>query len=164
MGTLEIVVGLAQMAAAAAVLVAVFAYLLSKKQLNFDVITSCTTRWQQIMPQLVEGKGIRRIEAEERYVDLCNEELFYFREGYLPKVVVREWLSGMVYYLPHYHGEVQDEELKGVFGEMVDSRRLDPYPRVKEIFTVAQPRNPHVEGEREALVDDIMGNIKRSTR
>jgi hypothetical protein len=35
-------------------------------------------------------------------VDLCNEELFYFVEGYLPQEVIREWLTGMVLYLPHY--------------------------------------------------------------
>jgi len=78
---LKSVAYLAEVVAAAAIVVAVLSYALSRKQLNFDVITSCTTRWQQIMPAMIRPKDDRSSDVEERYVDLCNEELFYFKEG-----------------------------------------------------------------------------------
>jgi hypothetical protein len=160
---LRIAAYVAEVVAAAAILVAVFSYTHARKQLNFDVITSCTTRWQQLMPELTRPKDDRSKVAEEQYVDLCNEELFYCKEGYVPEVVVHEWLTGMIYYLPHYDGKVQGDTLKKVFGEMVDPKLLDSYPRVKEVFSVDQSYDPYVESQRRDLLNAILKNMKRST-
>lgn len=162
MESLRAVAYLAEVVAAVAILVAARSYVMTSKQLNFDVMTSGTTRWQQIMPELTRSKGDRSKDAEERYVDLCNEELFYCKQCYVPKVVVREWLRGMVYYLPHYGGEVHDKTLKKAFDEMVDPTLLDSYRRVREIFSVDHPYDVNDETEREALIDDILKNMKRS--
>lgn len=150
----------AQVIAATAVIYAAVTYSLNRKQLNFDVITSCTARWQEIMPNLEKTlkDGEHNWEVEERYVDLCNEELFYFVEGYLPKAVVGEWLTGMVLYVPHYRGEIEDEDLKEVFDRMVRPERLEGYPRVRSIFNLDRPYNP--KEEREELVGEIEKKIE----
>lgn len=43
-----------------------------------------------------------RIKSENRlkYLDLINEQTFYFRHGYIPFDVAIEWLDGMLEYLP----------------------------------------------------------------
>jgi hypothetical protein len=158
---LRAVAYLAEVVAAVAILVAALSYIITRKQFNFGVITSCTTRWQQIMPEVIRSKADRSKVVEERYVDLCNEELFYCKEGYVPKVVVREWLNGMVDYLPHYHGELRDKILKKAFDEMVDPKLLDSYPRVKEIFSMDRPYNVNEETEREVLIKNLLKNMKR---
>lgn len=161
---LEAVADVAQVIAAGAIFIAALSYTLNRKQLNFDVITSCTARWQEIMPDLerAQKEGERRVEVDERYVDLCNEELFYFIEGYLPKEVIREWLTGMVLYLPHYHSEVQDENLKEAFNKMVPSVRFKGYPRVEVIFDLDRAYNP-IE-EREEVVREIEKRIEDFSR
>ena len=57
------------------------------------------------MPKLKSQDKNERQEAIKQYIDLCNEELFYFKHGYLPEEIVNEWLDGMIYYLPHFDGE-----------------------------------------------------------
>lgn len=74
---------------------------LSRKQLNFAAIISCTEPFQTIISELKSSNTSVEMGAVKRYVDLCNEELFYFKHNYLPNEIVDEWLEGMIYYLPH---------------------------------------------------------------
>ncbi len=102
---LESLAYVAQIVGVVVLLYVAYSYLLQRKQLNFDVMTSCTARFQDILPLLRSEVQEERDKGEEQYVDLCNEQLFYFANGYLPPEVIEEWLDGMVLYLPHYDGE-----------------------------------------------------------
>ncbi len=95
----------AQIVGVIVLLYAAYSYLLQRQQLNFDVMTSCTARFQNILPLLHFEVREERDKGEERYVDLCNEQLFYFANDYLPPEVIEEWPDGMVLYLPHHDGE-----------------------------------------------------------
>ena len=81
---LESLAYVAQIVAAGVLVYAASAYLLQRQQLNFDVITNCTTRFQEMLPGLYSDNATVREKAKSQYVDLCNEELFYFINGYLP--------------------------------------------------------------------------------
>ena len=35
-----------------------------------------------------------------RYIDLTNEELFYFQHHYIPKEISKEWIDGMIDFIP----------------------------------------------------------------
>ncbi len=167
MDLLEAAAYFAHVVAAGAVFVAAVTYALNRKQLNFDVITSCTARWQEIMPDLeraLKEKGHSKGEVAERYVDLCNEELFYFVEGYLPQEVVREWLTGMVLYLPHYDYESRNEDRPEAFDGMVSSQLFEGYPRVKDVFHLDRVYDPGEERQREALVREIEGRLEGVSR
>ncbi len=163
---LEAAAYVAQIFAAGAIVLAAVTYAVHRKQLNFEVITSCTARWQEIMPDLeraVSG-GDPDGEVAERYVDLCNEELFYFMEGYLPKEVAREWLTGMVFHLPHYQGKFENEDRPEAFSDMVSPELLKGYPRLNGVFNLDRAYDPRQDSEREALVDEIEGKIGSGSR
>jgi hypothetical protein len=75
-------------------------YKTTVKQLSFEIVNSCTSRFHAILKDLKHAPtDIDNIEA---YIGLCNEELFYFKYDYLPKDVVLEWLAGMKDTVPHF--------------------------------------------------------------
>lgn len=116
------------------------------------------------MPELTRVKRRRSRDAEKRYVDLCNEELFYCEAGYVPEVVVREWLNGMTDFLPHYHGRVVSGPFTKTFDEMVDYQLLDSYPRVKRVFSVGRPYDLAVSSERVKLISELSRNLARPSK
>ena len=71
----------AQIVSSIALLVAAFAFLVSRNQLNFGVITSCDDRFQRIVPWMESRDRQEREQGERQYVDLYNEQLFYFRNN-----------------------------------------------------------------------------------
>ncbi len=112
------------------------------------------------MTKLKSTKEEDRQEAIKQYIDVCNEELFYFKHGYLPKEVVNEWLDGMIYYLPHFKdGENvnKDEDCLNEIAEM-----LHEYPRIKEAFKVSREFNLSEYEERKELIKIIKTNLKKT--
>ena len=91
---------LAQNAGGLAFFVAALTYLIHRNSLNFTMIMSCNQRFQDIMGDLEDRDKTKKQRAKTRYVDLCNEQLFYFKNGYLPREVIEEWLESMIDYLP----------------------------------------------------------------
>ena len=79
---LESLAYVAQIVAVGVLIYAACSYLLQRQQLNFDVVTNCTARFQGVLPGLYSDDESQRREAQSKYVDLCNEELFYFLNGY----------------------------------------------------------------------------------
>ena len=153
--TIETLAYVAQIVAVAVLIYAARTYLLQRQQLNFDVITNCTARFQDILPGLYSGEK----EAKERYVDLCNEELFYFENGHLPDDVIKEWIDGMVLYLPHCDGhEWHPKSEPDSEPHRVGPEFLNRYSRIEKAFEVG--RSYDIKGERKELVDKIHGNIK----
>ena len=74
------------------------------------------------------------------YIDLVNEELFYFQNGFLPRVVAEEWLDGMIDMIPIYdpYGNVLN---LGYCIPIIHQRKLlDQYRfrRVRRAFTIKQ--------------------------
>lgn len=121
-------------------LVGVAAFFYSKRrnliQFQFSVMLSCVERFQKLFPELLgKEKDIWRIRE---YIDLANEELFYFQRGYIPKEVIVEWLDGMLLYLPVYvlgsALPVNYELLP--YPEIHDQKLLAGYPRLKKAFKI----------------------------
>ncbi len=162
---LESLAYLAQIIAVGVLIYAARSYLLQRQQLNYDVITNCTQRFQEILPGLYSDDAKEREESKIRYVDLCNEELFYFAEGYVPSDVIREWIDGMVLYLPHHNGvdwcpipEDHNERHR------ISPRFLDRYSRIWEIFDVGECYSLETPNSRSELVSKIYANIQRQAK
>jgi len=86
-----------------AIIVAVTQLIINRKQLYRFTAARCIDKFRDL-ENLKTGKE----EDVLKYVDLVNEELFYMQHSYIPNVVSREWLDGMLDYLPvHNHrGEI----------------------------------------------------------
>ena len=134
---------------------AAYTYYLSKKQFNFTVITSCTDRFQKIMGQLKSGNEDERLRAIKQYVDLCHEELFYFKNKYLPDEVIDEWIEGMIYYLPHFKAGENVNRSSDYLAEVIDENLLEDYPRIRNAFIVSREYNLADETDRKDLVRSV---------
>ncbi len=162
---LESLAYLAQIVAVGVLIYAARSYLLQRQQLNYDVITNCTQRFQEILPGLYSDDDKEREQSKIRYVDLCNEELFYFAEGYVPPDVIREWIDGMVLYLPHHNDgawcptpEDHDERHR------ISPQLLDRYSRISKIFDVGECYDLETPNRRSELVSKIYVNVQRQAK
>ena len=134
---------------------------LNRKQLNFSAIISCTKRFQEIIGQLKSADPALKAGTVKRYVDLCNEELFYFKHKYLPDEIIDEWLEGMIYYLPHITKNSQNvNEEPTCLREIHDEGLLDDYPRLKDTFTVSRAYNLGEKSDRDALISGIKQRLE----
>jgi len=96
--------------------------------------------------------------AKKRYVDLCNEQVFYFRSGYLPREVMEEWLESMVDYLPLFD-DVTGETRTDCPG-YVEPELLKGYPALRTFFVVGASTAPTSPGDRQALIRWIGKTIR----
>ncbi len=72
----------------------------SQNQFKFTVMLSCIDRFQQLSPLLRgDNEDLSRLK---KYVDLTNEEFFYFQREYIPKEVIVEWMDSIVDFFPIY--------------------------------------------------------------
>jgi hypothetical protein len=137
-----------------------YTYYLNKKQFNFAVIISCTERFQKIMAQLKSANEEERKRAVKQYVDLCHEELFYFRHDYLPDEIIDEWIDGMIYYLPYFVNGENKNQGSDYLKEIEESELLEEYPKLREAFSVEDIYDLTDKNQREKLVRAIKGNLK----
>ena len=144
-----------------ALLVAAFAFLVSKNQLNFGVITSCNDRFQRIVPWMESRDRRERRQGERQYVDLCNEQLFYFRNNYLPREVVEEWLDGMIEYLPQLDQDRKPYEDPNRT-RMIDPVWLEDYPRIVQAFSVDHFYDLENPEQRLLLIRRIRKNLRKA--
>lgn len=89
--------------------IAAITYALSRKSLNHAVMISCISRFQEIL-DVLERQPLPSVRR--RYLDLCNEEMFYFQHRYLRREVALEWIDGMMSVLP-----LLDEEGQPIEGD-----------------------------------------------
>ncbi len=157
---LQILAYVAQIAGGVGILAAAATFLVHRNQLNFDVIMKCNQRFQEIVVDLKAGDGPQEKRARERYVDLCNEELFYFANGYLPREVIEEWLGGMLDYLPLFD-DVTGRVVHSERPPIVEPGLLKDYPRIKEAFTVEGPDIPQSPHQRKALTQRIGKKVRQ---
>lgn len=83
---------LATVAGALGILFAVLSVHFARNTFHQGVIASCTSRFQELVSELANPDPATLL----KYLELCNEELFYFEAGYLPQPVVDEWVDGML--------------------------------------------------------------------
>ncbi|MCR5886676.1 hypothetical protein LRS06_02575 [Hymenobacter sp. J193] len=69
----------------------------SRDSLHHQVIINCTSRFQELSPKLAQLPLAN--EALQQYLELCNEELFYFESNFLPQPIIDEWLDGMLSFI-----------------------------------------------------------------
>jgi hypothetical protein len=106
----------------------------SQNQFKFTVMLSCIDRFQQLSP-LLRGDDNDIIRLR-KYVDLTNEEFFYFQREYIPKEVIVEWMDSIVDFFPIY---VANEDLpinyeKLQYRQIHDQGLLQGYPRLMKAF------------------------------
>ncbi len=155
----EIIETVALVLGAAAIIWGIRTYRVTHNQFNFAVITSCIARFQAIFPLLRSPNASERRKAIKQYIDLCNEELFYFKNNYVPDEVVDEWIEGMIYYLPWF--DESERNLNGeALPEIISENLLAGYPRIQQAFKVDKRYNLSSLGERMALVRLVKQNIK----
>ncbi len=141
-----------------AIIISVVAYFLSKKQFQFNVMVKCIDRFQVLLPSL---ESIDQKQPEERtrimrqYIDLCEEELFYFEKGYLPKDIRGEWIEGMLNYLPLYEKGKIDKLLNDDYKlkEIEKNSLLDGYPRIHRCFGYKEQKRTSANKELVKLIE-----------
>lgn len=150
--------------AAGSLLIATRAYVVGKSQFNFDVIINCTDRFQNIMAELRAAQGEDRIIALKKYIDLCNEELFYFKNKYLPEEVIDEWLEGMVFYLPIYNKSENVFISSKYAPDIVEQNLLNDYPRIKTAFSVYRRYDLSKEEDKSLIIGEIKYNLRQMAK
>ena len=149
---------IAQIAGGVGLLVAAGTYLIHRSQLHFNIIMSCNQRFQEILVDLEEQDDLKVAQAKKRYIDLCNEQLFYFSNGYLPREVMEEWLESMIDYLPLFDAEtgIVHPAHRG----RVNSELLRDYPKIRSVFVVDPSDELSTEDQRLAFVRRIGKQIR----
>lgn len=125
------------------------------KALHHTVMISCIGRFQDIVDDLAAiaklGEGIDLTADQQgvvrQYLDLCNEELFYFQNRYLPTEVEVEWLDGMLEFIPlretaapkeagkvYFTSTASVEQQGGYFSSLAFWSIVNSYPRLKAVF------------------------------
>lgn len=166
---LDIVSQITQIIGALAVLAAAYTYVVHRKQLNFDVMTKCTERFRSIVSDLSSQDQDKRQRAQREYVDLCNEQLFYFGANYLPDAVVNEWLDGMIDYLPQTKSRPESNVPPEVHCENFSCKKpippeiLEGYSRTSNAFYAGEgrPYNLNCSEQRAQYIERIKGQLQR---
>lgn len=94
---LESLAHIATVLGAVGLLFALLTWRGSRNSFHHAVITSCTTRFQKLSPKL--GQLPLKTKTVQQYLELCNEELFYFESDFLPQPIIDEWLDGMLSFI-----------------------------------------------------------------
>ncbi len=118
-----------------AILFAVRDYSISRKQLHLSVLQSCVARFRDHFMDLNPKSNSTQVRD---YLDLVNEEMFYFEQQYLPLEVAHEWLDGMIHFIPIYDGAGNILNEAYCLPQIVAEDMLSNYHfrRIRRIFTV----------------------------
>jgi hypothetical protein len=140
------------------------AHSISLKQLNFQIIDRCTSRFHQVVYQL--RKEPENPDAVAAYLGLCNEEIFYFKYRYLPEGVIREWIENMTSTVPHWVGQENVNNspncVRVIFGEQ---NLMDNYQRLQEAFTFESYREyESLKKDKKDFVTKVLKNIRRKSK
>ncbi len=105
--------------------------------------------------------GDERNRIIKRYIDPCDEELFYFKRNYIPSEIINEWLEGMVGYLPVFCGDGKLANPRCKLQSVMQTHLLEGYPRSSKAFKVSKRYDLSNDSERKAMISEIRNNIKR---
>jgi hypothetical protein len=154
----SVVETVALVAGSLSLIVASVAYVLSRKSLQFTVMIACIERFQELLPNLDIDTADQRDVL--RYLDLCNEELFYFKRKYLRKDVALEWIEGMVRFLP-----LLNEATKLPWPSQTylsgSKELIYRFPRVEFVFSTPAEPDVATDEARRRYVERIFDRAQR---
>lgn len=147
--------------------------LINQKQLHIATISSCVAGYRLL-------GGLKKTTNDNvvlgKYIDLTNEELFYFQHDYLPLEVSKEWIDGMIDFMPITNAESEIINKEYCLKYFVDYRdeMFKSYPRIKHAFELESGRSYDIDliyndhklkrklriNERKVLIEEILKNIK----
>lgn len=139
-------------------------YKTTLKQLSFEIVNSCTSRFHVILKELKHNP--HDIDNIEAYIGLCNEELFYFKYDYLPKEVVLEWLAGMKDTVPHFidNQNVNNSPKCVKHLHIENGKEIDllySYQRLKYTYTFPDKETyDKLQGNKEKFVRYLLKRLK----
>jgi hypothetical protein len=141
--------------------------IINRKQLYLATIIKCVDDFRGL-------ENFSDLKTISKYLELTNVELFYFKQGYLPKDVAIEWLDGMIEYIPirNQKNEVLNHKSNTVFKVEGFETLLQKYPRIQNAFRVSGKYDFSViynvdesvdkrMKERRRLIEEIIANNKR---
>ena len=152
------------------VLIAVTAYGITRKSLYLTTIEKCIEGFRNL-------KNLNKQPSQEeieKYIDLVNEELFYFQHGYLPIEIADEWIDGMIDFLPVFNKKwnvLNPNNCIKDLGEKHD-RYFQNYPQLVTAFTIKEQydftliyssdtkSSTKRKSQRRKLIIEILKNLK----
>ena len=122
---------------AISLLFAVIQIRINRKQLNLSVIEKCNHDFRNIQELEI---GTKSKSVLSSYIDLVSEELFYMQRGYLPKDISKEWLDGIIDYMPILNKETQEILNPNNSFKILNTNTsfLNSYPRIRHTFSVSK--------------------------
>jgi hypothetical protein len=125
-----------------------------RRDLSFQILTACNTRFYDIVDNLTTGK---LEEAYVRqYIDLCHEELFYAENSYIEQNIVFEWLDGMLGFLPVWiESRPSDDNHRPAVNAMLLVREQAELAAASD--KVAADAKPHWARREKMLRDNLAG-------
>lgn len=133
-----------------------FSHRQAGSQFSFTVMLSCIDRFQQLAPIIRDdADDLARIK---KYIDLTNEEFFYFQRGYISKVVITEWLDSIVDMFPLYKKgqDIPSNYETLPLKQIHDMNLLKSYPRLRHAFTL---RADQSAGNKHDIVRAVAENL-----
>jgi hypothetical protein len=120
---------------ALAIVFAVIQIKINKKQLFLSTITKCVTDFRSLG---VLNQKTTEADIIYRYIDLTNEELFYFQHHYIPNVIMKEWIDGMIDFMPitDINGKILNGKYCIKHISQNRSMLFQNYPRVQNAFEI----------------------------
>ncbi|MBS1640668.1 MAG: hypothetical protein JSR12_11495 [Bacteroidetes bacterium] len=144
---------------------------INRKQLFSNTISRCLNEFQKINISVdcIDTLTIKK------YIDLVGEELFYFQNHYIPKNVAKEWLDGMLDFLPITDSKevVLNKDHCIIYLGENRSQLLKNYPRIKSAFTLSNEYDIELMYDdslksadlrlqiRKNIVEEIYENVRR---
>lgn len=170
---IEVLTQLATIVAALFGIVAFRAYTTSVKQFSFGVMKHCIDSYvgmlDKIKPEM-DGAAV------SNYLELVNQELFYFQQNYLPLEVTIEWLDGIISIVPIFDSKLQViNSLNSIqLLQAYDNDYMRNFSRVKRCFqlsdvkdfskafsTAESPYDPNV---RKELIIAVLSKLRKLSR
>jgi hypothetical protein len=149
----QVIVGIANVIVALGVVVAITQININRKQLHFVIIARCIEEFRKLGNLKNDSVSENTIR---KYLDLVNEELFYFQHDYLPKELALEWLDGMIDYISitDQEGNLLNTE-NCIPGLAHNDAYLESFPRLKETFIVRQKFSSEIIYSNDPLKRDL---------
>lgn len=133
----------------------------TQSQFRFTVMLSCIERFQNLFPIIRNDDG--DLDRIKRYVDLTNEEFFYFQRGYIPKEVIVEWMDSIMdsfpVYVPGVELPINYDRLP--FKQIHDEKLLEGYPRLMKAFHLRSSIDP---SDHRVLIELVAKNLEFGLR
>jgi hypothetical protein len=153
-----------------AIVFAVIQININKKQLFFSTIAKCVSDYRSLGEI---NKLTNDPNTISKYVDLTNEELFYFQNKYIPKIIMMEWIDGMIDFMPitNSYGVIINND--ACIAYLAEKRAIlfKNYPRIRYAFEVknhydfsliyseVEDQGSKSAKERLKLIKEILKNV-----